>query len=88
VREWIAKNAKRRNGMQAAFRARRCVNPVTREELDAITDVWVDAAFRLGDRDLKMMSRIVRAQMRRMEQDDITDVGVEALAEERAAAAV
>jgi len=88
VREWIAKNAKRRNGVQAAFRARRCVNPVTREELDAITDVWVDAAFRLGDRDLKMMSRIVRAQMRRMEQGDITDVGVEALAEERAAAVV
>jgi len=87
VCEWIAKNAKRRNGMQAAFRARRCVNPVTREELDAITDVWVDAAFRLGDRDLKMMSRIVRAQVRRMEQGDITDIGAEALAEERAAAA-
>jgi hypothetical protein len=57
---------------------------VTREELDAITDVWVDAAFRLGDRDLKMMSRIVRAQMRRMEQGNIDDVGLEAAAEERA----
>jgi DSF synthase len=88
VREWIAANAKRRNGMQAAFCARRRVNAVTREELDAITDVWVDAAFRLGDRDLKMMSRIVRAQMRRMEQGDITDVAAEALAEERAAATV
>ena len=52
----------------------------------AIDDVWVDAAFRLGDRDLKMMSRIVRAQMRRMEQGGITDVGVEAIAEERAVA--
>lgn len=88
VREWIAGNAKRRNGMQAAFRARRHVHPVTRAELDSITDVWVDAAFRLGDRDLKMMSRIVRAQMRRMEQGGITDVGAEALAEERAAMAV
>jgi DSF synthase len=88
VREWIAGNAKHRNGMQAAFCARRRVNAVTREELDAITDVWVDAAFRLGDRDLKMMSRIVRAQMRRMEQGDITDVAAEALAEERAAATV
>lgn len=88
VREWIEKNAKRRNGMQAAFCARRSVNPVTREELDRITDVWVDAAFRLGDRDLKMMSRIVRAQMRRMDQGNITDVGAEALAEERAAAAM
>jgi DSF synthase len=84
VRDWIAKNAKRRNGVQAAFSARRRVNNVTREELDAITDVWVDAAFRLGDRDLKMMSRIVRAQMRRMEQGNIDDVGAEAIAEERA----
>lgn len=81
VREWIARNAKRRNGVQAAFRARRCVHPVTREELDAITDVWVDAAFRLADRDLKMMGRIVRAQMRRMESGDVTDVTAEALAE-------
>lgn len=88
VREWIAHNAKRRNGTQAAFCARRRVNPVTREELDAITNVWVDAAFRLGDRDLRMMSRIVRAQMRRMEHGEITDVAAAAIAEERAAAAV
>jgi DSF synthase len=87
VRDWIAKNAKRRNGVQAAFRARKLVNPVTREELDAITDEWVDAAFRLQDRDLRMMSRIVRAQMRRMEQGNIGDVGMEAVAEERAEAA-
>ena len=85
VREWIAKNAKRRNGMQAAFRARKLVHPVTREELDAITDVWVDAAFRLQDRDLKMMGRIVRAQMRRTEIGDVTDVTEAALAEERVA---
>ena len=88
VRDWIAKNSKHRNGMQAAARAKKIVHPVTREELDAITEVWVDAAFRLADRDLKMMSRIVRAQMRRMEQDDITDVAAAAIAEERAAAAV
>ena len=71
-----------------AFRAKKLVHPVTREELDAITDVWVDAAFRLHDRDLKMMGRIVRAQMRRMETGDVTDVTETALAEERMAAAV
>jgi DSF synthase len=84
VREWIAKNAKHRNGLQAAMSARRRVNNVTREELDDITNVWVDAAFRLGDRDLRMMSRIVRAQMRRMELGNVDDVGAEAAAEERA----
>jgi DSF synthase len=87
VQDWIARHAKRRNGVQAAHRARRCVHPVSREELDAITDVWVDAAFRLGDRDLKMMGRIVRAQMRRMEVGDVADITAAALAEERRAAA-
>jgi DSF synthase len=67
VRNWIAKNAKRRNGMQAVFRARQFIHPVTREELDGIVELWIDAALRLSDRDLKMMNRLVRAQMRRME---------------------
>jgi DSF synthase len=88
VQEWIARNHKRRNGLQAAFRARRCMQPVTREELDAITDVWVDAAFRLQERDLKMMGRLVRAQMRRTEIGDVEDVTAAALEEERVACAV
>ena len=69
VRNWIARNAKRRNGLQAVFRARQFVHPVTREELDGIVELWVDAALRLGERDLKMMSRLVRAQARRMEHE-------------------
>ena len=67
VRNWIAKNAKRRNGMQAVLRARQFIHPVTREELDGIVDLWVDAALRLGERDLRMMNRLVRAQARRLE---------------------
>jgi DSF synthase len=81
VRAWIGRNAKRRNGMQGVFRAREIVHPITREELDAIAEVWVDAALRLEDRDLKMMGRIVRAQMRRTEIGDVTDIAAEALAE-------
>ena len=80
VRDWIAKSWKRRNGTQAVLRARQIVQPITREELDAITDVWVDAALRLEDKDLKMMSRIVRSQLRRIEHGDVTDVTAEALA--------
>lgn len=87
VQEWIAKNARRRNGTQAVFRARQAINPVTREELDAVADVWVDAAFRLEDRDLKMMGRIVRSQMRRLESGDVTDITAAALSEEAAAMA-
>ena len=88
VRRWIMSNAKRRNGMQGVFRARQIVSPVTREELDAVAETWVDAALRLEDRDLKMMSRIVRAQMRRMEDGDVESVTDAALAEERGLVAV
>jgi DSF synthase len=73
VREWIMRNAKRRNGMQSLFRARQFVHPVTREELDGIVGLWVDAALRLGERELKMMNRLARAQMRRMEQEPFVD---------------
>jgi DSF synthase len=73
VRNWIAKNAKRRNGMQAVLRARQFIHPVTREELDGIVELWVDAALRLGERDLKMMNRLVRAQMRRMDSEPVAD---------------
>lgn len=62
VRNWIARNAKRRNGMQAVLRARQFIHPVTREELDGIVGLWVDAAMRLGERDIRMMERIARAQ--------------------------
>ena len=67
VQDWIAKNARRRSGLQAVMRVRQHVNPVTRAELDAVADIWVDCALRLEDRDLRMMSRVVRAQMERME---------------------
>ena len=80
TREWIARNARRCNGTRAVHRVRQIVQPLAREELDAVTEVWVDAALRLEDRDLKMMSRIVRAQMRRMEAGDVTDVTAEARA--------
>jgi DSF synthase len=74
VQEWIAKNDRRRNGLQAVYRARQYVSPITREELDGIADTWVDAALRLEDRDLKMMGRIVRSQMRRLEHGDVDDI--------------
>ena len=67
VRTWIAKNARRRSGFQAVMQVRKQVNPVTREELDAVVDTWVDCALRLEDRDMHMMGRLVRAQMERMD---------------------
>ncbi len=70
VRNWIARGWKRRNGLQAVMRARQAVNPITREELDAVAEVWVDAALRLEERDIRMMSTLVRAQQRRIARSE------------------
>jgi DSF synthase len=69
VQDWIARNARRQNGTQAIFRARQIVQPITRQELDAVADLWVEAAFRLQERDLRMMARLVRSQERLGESD-------------------
>ena len=39
--------------------------PVTYEELIQITKIWVEAALKLRDRDLRMIERLVSAQNRR-----------------------
>lgn len=44
---------------------RSIAQPVSRDELMNITELWVDSALRLGDKSLRMMERIVRAQARR-----------------------
>jgi DSF synthase len=77
---WIAKNSRKRNGFQAVMRVRQQVFPVTREELDAVAETWVDCALRLEDRDLRMMGRVVQAQVERMERGTVTDVGAAAIA--------
>jgi DSF synthase len=74
VQKWIASSARRRNGMLGVYRARGLCNPITRAELDAVAETWVDSALRLQDRDLKMMSWIVRAQLQRMEQGEAVEV--------------
>lgn len=68
VQEWIAANRRRQNGSQAVYRLRQLVNPITRQELDAVVESWVDAALRLTERDLRMMSWLVRAQQERIQR--------------------
>jgi DSF synthase len=68
VQEWIAANRRRQNGTQAVYRLRQIISPITRAELDAVAETWVDAAMRLTERDLRMMSWLVRAQQERTER--------------------
>jgi len=72
VHDFIRANEKRRNGMQAVFQCRQEVAPITYDQLMNITNIWVDAAMRLQERDLKIMTRIARAQVRRIDRDSVT----------------
>ncbi len=65
VRDYITNDQRRHNMHYALCQARRRVNPVTFEELSDITDLWVDAALRLMESDLRRMARLVAAQARR-----------------------
>lgn len=62
LNNWIKKNHRSLNSFQAINRAKQRVNPLTLEELYDITEIWVDAALRLDERNLKIMERLVRAQ--------------------------
>lgn len=62
VYEYIARENRSRNGIRALRAARAITNPITREELRNIADVWVNAALRLTSRDLRLMERLVARQ--------------------------
>ncbi len=56
----------RLRGTLAALEARRHATPITYEALTAIVDQWTHAALRLADRDLRLMERLARAQLRKL----------------------
>lgn len=62
VYEYIQKENRAANGFRALRAAKNRVNPVTYEELMDIVEIWVDAALKLRDRDLRMMERLVARQ--------------------------
>jgi len=61
---YVRKHGRGSNGRRAFERVRRDFEAVTIEELRHITDVWVEAAMHLTERDLRMMDRLIRAQER------------------------
>lgn len=66
LRNWVSKTHPSLNSFQTIQKAKQRVSPLTRQELLDITDIWVDAALRLTDRNLHMMERLVNAQNRKM----------------------
>jgi len=74
--DWIRKNHRSLNSFQAIQRAKQRVNPLTVEELYEITEIWVDAALRLKERDLKIMERLVRAQNRKVTEPVMAELAI------------
>ena len=64
VQNYIQKSAARRNAHSAIYAARRRVAPVDLDELRDVADIWVDAAMRLPEQDLRRMAHIAAAQDR------------------------
>lgn len=65
AREQIRKNQRIGNALRSMNAVRQSCRPVSLDELLAVTTEWVDAAMRLGDRGLKTMERLIRAQQKR-----------------------
>ncbi len=65
VYDYISREDKTRNGITAFRAARKRTHPLTYEELREVTEIWVDAALNLRDKDLRMMERLVRRQSAR-----------------------
>lgn len=53
-------------GTLAALEAQRMAAPISYESLQAIVDRWAEVATRLTDRDLRLMDRLARAQLRKV----------------------
>ncbi|MBL8658276.1 MAG: crotonase/enoyl-CoA hydratase family protein [Rhodospirillales bacterium] len=65
IYEHVAAFERKGLARQAMLQTRRIVNPVSREELMQVVDVWVDTALMLSSRDLRRMRHLALAQDRR-----------------------
>lgn len=64
VTEYIRRQDSVMGAYEALHRIRRLTAPVSHEELLQVTDLWVDTALQLGERELRVMERLARSQDR------------------------
>jgi len=67
VQELIRQQQRAPHSHLALNAVRSVAQPISYDELMRITEIWVESALALGDRSLRTMDRIVRAQVRRTE---------------------
>lgn len=69
VEEVIRANRRIPHARAAMHQVRDLAQGVTLEEMMQITEIWVETAMKLGDKSLRIMDRLVRAQTRRSGSD-------------------
>lgn len=62
VSDFIQSNRNRNNSFRSINKVRRLVNPLDYQLLMEIGEIWVGAAFNLTEKELRIMSRLVRSQ--------------------------
>ena len=71
---YIGRHGRRHRAHTALRQARWVTNPVSLEEMIRIADLWVDAALKLNEADLRKMTRLAQAQDRRRNRQQILTV--------------
>jgi len=62
VYAYMRKHNRAHNGYESIHKIRQIYHPISYDELMRIGAIWVDAALRLSERDLRIMERIARSQ--------------------------
>jgi len=79
VSEFVARHSKKRNALQYLRKVQRRYDRFDREELMDIAELWVEAVQGLGERDIRLMERLIRAQDRLQREvcGDVADARTE-----------
>jgi len=64
LNEFVARHSRKRNTYQSFHKVRQSYVPISYGELMEVVLVWVEAALRLGEKDFRVMERLLKAQDR------------------------
>jgi DSF synthase len=65
VRAYLAKQSARAAGLAAAYAAELDAMPVSRARFDQVVERWADTALGIGERDHRLMQKLVRSQLQK-----------------------
>ena len=74
VNAYIKKQSRANNSYQAIHKVRDIYQPLNYDELLQIAKVWLDAAMRLSERDLRVMERLAQSQDKLVVLRPVTEV--------------